>query len=762
MLKKAINLTISLLVLIILYYISKWNYLLFHTIIEFLPISLGFLMLLMSIERIKIQKVSNFDILSFSYAGIVVIDLFHTLTFKGMGIFKNITANEPTQFWILARFLEATIILYYSKKLFCKGKEEIGLKKLTVYGTAIIIYALTSIIIVLRYDIFPDCFIEGVGLTKFKIVMEYIIIVILLISIFMLKKSNKQEIKYFISAIKITIISEAMFTFYTDVYGITNMLGHLLKFVSFIYMYKFIFYNVIEKPYNQLKEAYDDINEIEDKYKTITDNINDSVFVVNIKGDILFNNSYALELLEYKEEDFKGKNLRDINSEESINKIEERMKVLSEKGQVTFETTHISRTGKTIPMEVKAKVIKYKNKNDIISICRDLRERKSYEREILTAKEEAEKANKAKSEFLSNMSHEIRTPMNGIIGFTDLLLDKESDEERIEFLKIIKESSDNLLNIINDILSLSKIEAGMYRIEKIQINIVEKINSILRVYEKQAELKKIEFKSEISKQLDKDVLIDYSSVLKITNNLLSNAIKFTNEGFISIEINSLLNNRIEIIVTDTGIGINEEKQKHLFEAFEQGEHYLTKEYGGTGLGLAIIKKLIDLMYGEINVETKIGKGTRIKIILPFEEVKVKAQEIQKNVNNERLIKELKIISAEDVEINQKFLELLLKNKCVLFKKVYNGNELLKELEKEKYDLILMDIQMPEMNGIDVTKLIKGNKRYKEIPIIAVSAYALEENVKEMYDAGIDEFISKPIKKEELIEKINKLVKTKNV
>ena len=213
-------------------------------------------------------------------------------------------------------------------------------------------------------------------------------------------------------------------------------------------------------------------------------------------------------------------------------------------------------------------------------------------------------------------------------------------------------------------------------------------------------------------------------------------------------------------VEDTGIGINEEKQKHLFEAFEQGEYHLTKEYGGTGLGLALVKQLVDLLKGRISVITEVGKGTKIVIKIPYDDLIEDIEVDSEDFNNTLVDKELRIISAEDIETNQRLLELSLANQCKVFKKVYNGKELLEELEVNDYDLILMDVQMPLINGLDATRIIKNNPKCLNTPIIAVSAYALDEDIKKMYQVGIKNYISKPIKKEELVAKINEIIRLK--
>ena len=240
--------------------------------------------------------------------------------------------------------------------------------------------------------------------------------------------------------------------------------------------------------------------------------------------------------------------------------------------------------------------------------------------DIKRAELEMSKANRVKSDFLANISHEIRTPMNGILGFTDILMDVETDETKKEYIKFIQNSSYHLLAIMNDILSLSKIESLKYKIIENKVNIYEKMKHISRIYKQQANLKKIIFELEISENLDKEIIIDYNSSFRIINNLLSNSIKFTKKGYVKLSINDICtNNYIEIIVEDSGIGINDANMEKMFEAFEQGEHYLTKEFGGLGLGLTLVKKIVDLLHGKMEIESKLDEGTKIKIIIPYKE-----------------------------------------------------------------------------------------------------------------------------------------------
>jgi two-component system sensor histidine kinase EvgS len=366
-----------------------------------------------------------------------------------------------------------------------------------------------------------------------------------------------------------------------------------------------------------------------------------------------------------------------------------------------------------------------------------------------------EHANKAKSEFLANMSHEIRTPMNGIFGFTDLLQSMETDEEKLEYLRLIDFSAEHLLSIINDILNLAKIEAGKYISEAEKTNMHELMETISSIYKEQCEKKKIEFEFEIDKGFSNEIMLDRKSLIQILNNLLSNAVKFTEFGKIICEIKKdEQNKKITLIIEDTGIGINQEKMKKLYEPFEQGELYLNKKYGGTGLGLTIVKSLVDLLNGKITVKTGIGAGTKFRLELPFSELpKDILQEHECKVEKYKGKEDTKIILADDDKLNHKIVGTMLEEVGYkLLTSVYNGKALLDELRKKQYDVALVDIQMPELNGLEAIRQLKTepDKNSIDLVIIAVSAFALKNEIKNVLDAGADAYITKPFHKQELL------------
>lgn len=509
-----------------------------------------------------------------------------------------------------------------------------------------------------------------------------------------------------------------------------------------------------------LIKAKEEIEASEIKFKSISDETMDGITLCTMDGNYIYVNKAFCEITGYEEEELLKMNVYDFKVSEddsnSFNSTKEKAITHIQSKKLRIKNEII------IYADINGKKIKIGNQDFILGVVRDVTDRVKKENELIIAKELAEKANKAKSEFLSNMSHEIRTPMNGMLGFLDILYSGEENSEKKECLEIIKKTSDQLLNIVNDILSLSKIEAGKYISQESKVELLKVTEKIIKYYAEQLKAKNVEFIYKYDSEIKQIIKIDEKSYLQILNNLLSNAIKFTSKGYVELLINKYSENKIKIVIKDTGIGINEEKKKKLFEPFDQGEHYLTKQFGGTGLGLSIVKRIVDLLNGEIEINTEEGKGTEFIITLPFESCVEDCNiDDNKSINNISDDRSIKIISAEDVEINQKLLEIMIKDRKWTFKKVYNGKELIDELDKEKYDLILMDIQMPVMNGYEATRIIRKNEKYGTIPIIALSAYAFEENIKEIFDAGVDEYLSKPLKKEDLISKIINLIKQKN-
>ena len=389
--------------------------------------------------------------------------------------------------------------------------------------------------------------------------------------------------------------------------------------------------------------------------------------------------------------------------------------------------------------------------------------------ELNKAKQITEEATLAKSSFLANMSHEIRTPLNGIIGMADLaLMDENNTESQTERLNDIKQSGESLLDIINEILDISKIEANKLVLEEVEFNTRDLIKKIEKLLSVKTFRKELEFTTNISSDMPDILIGDPLRIRQILINLAGNAIKFTNKGSVSINVKLLKkeknNLKIEFSVEDTGIGISKEKIAYLFESYSQAEKSTARRHGGTGLGLTISKKLVEMMDGTIEVESEIGKGSKFYFIIELKQGKtLKATEKSsiKNLETEKKktsSKQLSILIVEDQLINRKIIFQLLKRKGHKITSAENGKIALEKAKSEKFDMIFMDIQMPEMDGLEATKLIrkfeKDNKTHT--PIIAMTAHAMKGDKEVCLAAGMNHYITKPINPAELYSVIEKL------
>ncbi|MFO7810503.1 MAG: ATP-binding protein, partial [Candidatus Delongbacteria bacterium] len=376
-----------------------------------------------------------------------------------------------------------------------------------------------------------------------------------------------------------------------------------------------------------------------------------------------------------------------------------------------------------------------------------------------------EQANFEKSRFLANMSHEIRTPLNSIHGMSEILKDTKMTKDQKEIVETIIDSSKILVRILNDILDISKIESGKISVENSNFNIISTIKTLTNPFEMKYKDSDIDFILElIPENIECDYSGDSLKLAQILNNLLSNAAKFTKKGYIKLTVKMISDSesvsRFEFSVSDTGVGIDKKDLNKIFDRFTQADISTTRKYGGTGLGLTISKKLVEILGGELKVESGKGTGSRFFFRLDIKKAKIN-DNLNRGDNTESekvrtCLKNIKILVAEDNIFNQKYISTLLSKKDIDFKIVENGREVLEELENDRYDIILMDGQMPVMDGIETSKTIrKSRSGYSQIPIIALTASALIDDRRKFLDAGMNDFISKPVEQSALFRTVGK-------
>lgn len=381
------------------------------------------------------------------------------------------------------------------------------------------------------------------------------------------------------------------------------------------------------------------------------------------------------------------------------------------------------------------------------------------------SEEKVKESARIKELFMANMSHEIRTPMNAVLGFTNLLQRKNLDDESREFVETIQKSGESLLAIINDILDLSKIEAGMMRIESAPFSIRGLAHSVETMFKSKIAEKKLGFSAIINESVPDILEGDVTRLTQIFVNLIDNALKFTGSGSVSVRVsNEGITDQIiklGITIADTGIGIEKEKLRHIFDRFQQAEDSVTRKYGGTGLGLSIVSDLVLLQKGSIDVKSEPGKGTAFCLVIPYKISSEQSRTISPAENGITLQPDYKgicILVAEDNEINQGLIKHLFHGWKLDFDIANNGKEAIAKLQTKKYDLILMDIQMPEMDGYTTSAEIR-NKLKLNTPIIAMTAHALAGEREKCISYGMNEYISKPIRSEQLHNLIAEFTQT---
>lgn len=390
----------------------------------------------------------------------------------------------------------------------------------------------------------------------------------------------------------------------------------------------------------------------------------------------------------------------------------------------------------------------------VIGVISDVTKKKEAEKALLKAKEAAEAANIAKSQFLATMSHEIRTPLNAILGMTQILREDPDTEDRDEFMDIIIASGRSLTNLISDILDFSKIEANEIELDVQEFALSKWIEETIRLVSGAAKEKGLKLESKIEPSLEKKVWLDGPRFRQVLLNLLGNAIKFTKTGFVRLEARSLKSDRIEISIVDSGVGVPKSKQKEIFETFRQADSSNTRNFDGAGLGLSICDRLVHLMGGTIEVESEVGKGSTFRVEFPLGKEET-LDDDETGKEDPALIEEYKpsnrpeILIVEDNPVNLRVMCIMIQKQGYTYQTASGGREAVEMCKAQRYRVIFMDMQMPDTDGLEATRMIKEDPEYGNPYIVIFSASVQSSDREASFQAGADEFLSKPVRVEQV-------------
>ena len=506
----------------------------------------------------------------------------------------------------------------------------------------------------------------------------------------------------------------------------------------------------------------------EEKFRLLFEHSADA-HLLSAKGKIVDCNPGALRMLRARDKsEVVGKNYLELSPQmqpgdrSSIEKGAEIDAIVDQKGSCRVDWVHTRLDGTELLVESTVTRVTLAGEPAILSVWHDLSDRRQREMELQRAKDAAEAATRAKSEFLASMSHEIRTPLNGVIGMTSVLLDSTLAPEQRDYVNTIQNSGEVLLSLINDLLDFSKIEAGKLQMEMREFLVSNVVRAAIEVISQSAERKGLRLSVDIHESASRRLLGDAGRIRQVLLNLLANAVKFTEHGAVTLAVAECSPGNIEFRVTDTGIGIPREIQGRLFESFTQADASTTRRYGGTGLGLAICRRLVDLMGGSINLASESGVGSTFWFTIPLENADPHSDPtagLDALFDPSETLPPASgcVLLAEDNVVNQRVGVTLLRRLGYTVDVVANGREAISAVLRNHYDAILMDCQMPEMDGYAAARAIRQISSTTHIPIIALTANAMAGDRERCLEAGMDDYIAKPIQSEMLARNLSRWI-----
>jgi len=691
-------------------------------------------------------------------------DIVHTGLHEGVSKDMRKRIIRFNQFIILALLLNfISVFSYFYHKLYISALVNItsayffllafyfGSKRKLETGRIIAVVNINLYLIVI-------CYLEGLKAGEYLLYFPYFVVLTFVVSI---RRNFKELLSVYsitviasLAAVKlcpyvnnIQIINEAL---YAQLYS-GNLVISLA--MTIIFSYSILQVNKDNEVAILQEKTFGD---------TIFNTSLDGVFIIFSQSNIINScNMRALEMFDVNEKhEIEGTNIEMWFEEYHIkqfNSIKESLSGESKPWQ--GELTLTAKTGRVFYGFVSVVPFTYKDTGYTKISILDVSNVKMAEFELMKAKEKAEAAARTKSRFLSNMSHELRTPLNGIIGASNLLLQEEHLNTQVQHLDILKFSSEHMMMLINDILDYNKMEAGKVELADIPVNIKEFMQKLAGQFSPQIKLKGLEFKVDIDDRLDLEFYTDETRLNQVLSNLLANALKFTHQGTITMAVRKLFSSStkstLQFIVMDTGIGIPKNKHKEIFDSFTQADVNTTRKYGGTGLGLAITKRIVNMFNSDLLLESEENKGSAFHFTVELKICENRKRYMEDNIKNLDSLEGIRLLIAEDNPVNLSIAKRFLTKWGIKVSEATNGREALALFKKGTFDLLLIDLEMPEMDGPTALKEIR--KINTSIPAVAFTAAVYDNMQADLLQKGFTDFIHKPFRPEELHSKISYLV-----
>ncbi|MCP4152746.1 MAG: response regulator [bacterium] len=514
---------------------------------------------------------------------------------------------------------------------------------------------------------------------------------------------------------------------------------------------------------NEKRKLETALHQSEQRFHMLMDTMNEGCAFVDSSAKILYVNHSLGQMLGYSPAEMLDTSATNYMDAENSDLVKENLLKRKNGKRETYELTYTCKSGQKLETVISPNPVYDLQGHHIgsFAVITDITKRKKHERQLLESKKKAEEASRAKSHFLANISHELRTPLNGILGMSRLLANTELSDLQKEYLVNQQLCAENLFALINNILDYSKIDGGKLHVKAANFDLHQLIHRNIAMLTPHATQKNLTLSHYIDNRIPIELLGDSLKIQQVLINLIDNAIKFTRHGNIALRI-ELVDRKYEKIsirfaVSDTGIGIQEHKLSGIFNSFQQVDGTYQRQYGGVGLGLTIVKDLVELMNGDITVESQEGEGSHFVFTLPLKTPHTPAKPApQKEATDTEPFKGLNILVAEDDVINRFYIKAFLSRKGARVEEALNGIEVLEVMEKKDIHLVLMDIGMPHINGIDATREIREKEcqSSNHIPIIALTAHSFKEDRERCIAAGVDSIIFKPISEEELVRVIS--------